>query len=48
MFAIEHIDEVHVSGSVTSKTLPDYVQALKALGVERYDSYLADGHSEPL
>jgi hypothetical protein len=26
--------------------LPEYVRALNALGVERYDSYLADGHSE--
>jgi uncharacterized protein YbcV (DUF1398 family) len=26
--------------------LPEYVRALKALGVEQYDSYLADGHSE--
>jgi hypothetical protein len=29
-------------GSV-ARTLPEYVRALKALGVERYDSYLADG-----
>jgi uncharacterized protein YbcV (DUF1398 family) len=28
------------------QTLPEYVRALKALGVERYDSFLADGHSE--
>jgi uncharacterized protein YbcV (DUF1398 family) len=45
MFTIEQIDDLHAPlGS--AKTLPEYVQALKALGVERYDSYLADGHSE--
>ena len=45
MFAIEQIDDLHARlGS--AKTLPEYVRALKALGVERYDSYLADGHSE--
>jgi uncharacterized protein YbcV (DUF1398 family) len=25
---------------------PEYVRALSAIGVERYDSYLSDGHSE--
>ena len=45
MFTIEQIDDLHARlGS--AKTLPEYVQALKALGVKRYDSYLADGHSE--
>ncbi len=45
MFTIEQIDDLHARlGS--AKTLPEYVRALKALGVERYDSYLADGHSE--
>jgi uncharacterized protein YbcV (DUF1398 family) len=45
MFTIEHINDLHVRlGS--ARTFPEYVQALKALGVERYDSYLADGHSE--
>ena len=45
MFTIEQISELHARlGS--AKTLPEYVRALKALGVERYDSYLADGHSE--
>jgi len=29
-----------------SKTFTEYVLALKGLGVERYDSYLADGHSK--
>src|SRR6267154_2121768 len=31
---------------VYARTLPEYVLALKGLGVERYHSYLADGHSE--
>jgi hypothetical protein len=45
MFTIEQINDLHARlGS--AKTLPEYVLALKALGVERYDSYLADGHSE--
>src|SRR5207253_802891 len=45
MFTIEEINELHARlGS--ARTLPEYVRALKALGVERYDSYLADGHSE--
>lgn len=42
---INQIDDLHTRlGS--AKSLPEYVRALKALGVERYDSYLADGHSE--
>ena len=45
MFTIEQINDLHARlGS--AKTFTEYVRALKALGVERYDSYLADGHSE--
>jgi uncharacterized protein YbcV (DUF1398 family) len=45
VFTIEHINNLHARlGS--AKTLAEYVRALKALGIERYDSYLADGHSE--
>ena len=45
MFTIEQINDLHVRlGS--ARTLPEYVLALKGLGVERCDSYLADGHSE--
>jgi uncharacterized protein YbcV (DUF1398 family) len=45
MLTIEQINDLHARlGGV--RTLSDYVRALKALGVERYDSYLADGHSE--
>lgn len=45
MFTIEQIDELH-DRLGSAKTFPEYVRALKALGVERSDSYLADGHSE--
>jgi Protein of unknown function (DUF1398) len=45
MFTIEQIDDLHARVG-SAKTLPEYVLALKALGIERYDSYLADGHSE--
>jgi uncharacterized protein YbcV (DUF1398 family) len=45
MFTIEQINELHARlGS--ARTLPEYVRALKAHGVEQYDSYLTDGHSE--
>jgi uncharacterized protein YbcV (DUF1398 family) len=45
MFTLDQIDDVHARlGS--AKTFAEYVQALKALGVERCDSYLTDGHSE--
>ena len=45
MFAIEQINELH-DRLGSARTFVEYVLALKALGVERYDSYLADGHSE--
>jgi uncharacterized protein YbcV (DUF1398 family) len=45
LFTIEQVNDLHARlGS--AKTLPEYVRALKALGVKRYDSCLADGHSE--
>ena len=45
MFTIEQINDLHARlGS--ARTLAEYVLALKGIGVERYDSYLADGHSE--
>ena len=45
MFTIEEINDLHARlGS--ARTLAEYVRALKALGVERYDSYLTDGHSK--
>ena len=45
MFTIKQINELHARlGS--AKTFAEYVRALNALDVERYDSYLANGHSE--
>jgi uncharacterized protein YbcV (DUF1398 family) len=45
MFTIEQINDLH-DRLGSAKTFPEYVRALKAIGVERCDSYLADGHSE--
>jgi uncharacterized protein YbcV (DUF1398 family) len=45
MFTIEQINEIHDRFG-TMEHFADYVRALKAIGVERYDSYLSDGHSE--
>ena len=45
MFTIEQINDLH-DRLGSAKTLAEDVRALKAIGVERYDSYLADGHSE--
>jgi uncharacterized protein YbcV (DUF1398 family) len=45
MFTIEQINGIH-DRLGSAKTFAEYVLALKAIGVERYDSYLADGHSE--
>jgi uncharacterized protein YbcV (DUF1398 family) len=45
MFTIQQINDLHARlGS--AKTFVEYVRELNALGVERYDSYLTDGHSE--
>jgi uncharacterized protein YbcV (DUF1398 family) len=45
VFTIEQIEELH--GRLGSaETLSDYVRALAALGVARYDSFVSDGHSE--
>jgi uncharacterized protein YbcV (DUF1398 family) len=45
MFTIEQINDVH-DRLGSAKTFAAYVRALKALGVERCDPYLVDGHSE--
>jgi uncharacterized protein YbcV (DUF1398 family) len=44
-FTIEQINDLHDRPG-SAKTFTEYVLALKALGVERSDSYLADGDSE--
>src|SRR4051794_27745608 len=45
MFTIEQINGVH-DRIGNADTLLEYVRALHAIGVEKYDSYLTDGHSE--
>lgn len=45
MFTLEQIDELH-SRLGKAETLYAYARALHAIGVEKYDSYLVDGHSE--
>ena len=45
MFTIEQINDVHEKLG-TMKDFLSYVTALKLLGIEKYDSYLTDGHSK--
>jgi uncharacterized protein YbcV (DUF1398 family) len=45
MFTIEQVNRLH-ERLASARTFPKYVRALQALGVERYDYYLADGHSQ--
>ncbi len=45
MFTIEQINGLHTRFG-RAETLGEYVMALNAIGVERYDSYLTDGHTE--
>jgi uncharacterized protein YbcV (DUF1398 family) len=45
MFTLEQLNEIHDRlGNI--EDFSQYVRALNAIGVEKYDSYLADGHSE--
>ena len=45
MFTLDQINDIHERfGKQT--TLPEYLQALKAIGVDKYDSFITDGHSE--
>lgn len=45
MFTIEQINDAHEKLG-TMKDFLSYVKALKLLGVEKYDSYVTDGHSQ--
>ena len=45
MFTLKQINALH-SRLGRAQTFLEYVRALSAIGVEKYDSYLADGHSE--
>jgi len=45
MFTLEQINELH-NQLGRAESLAQYVKALNALGIETYDSYIMDGHSE--
>ena len=45
MFTLEQINEIHDRWG-KADTLPEYLKALKAIGVVSYASYVTDGHSE--
>ena len=45
MFTLEHIHAIHDRFG-QAETLAQYLQELKAIGVEMYDSFVTDGHSE--
>src|SRR4051812_29108048 len=45
MFTLEQITDIH-DRLGNKGTLGDYLRALQDIGVENYDSYIADGHSE--
>jgi uncharacterized protein YbcV (DUF1398 family) len=45
MFTLEQITDIH-NRLGNRDALGDYLRALRDIGVEKYDSYLTDGHSE--
>jgi uncharacterized protein YbcV (DUF1398 family) len=45
MFTLEQISEIHDRFG-DSDTLGKYLHALKAVGVDRYDTFIADGHKD--
>jgi uncharacterized protein YbcV (DUF1398 family) len=45
MFTLDQINDIHERLGKQA-TLPQYLQALKKIGVEKYDSFISDGHSE--
>ena len=45
MFNLEQIDEIHDRFG-RADALLQYLQALKAIGVDKYDTFITDGHSE--
>jgi uncharacterized protein YbcV (DUF1398 family) len=45
MFTLEQIDDIHDRFG-HQDTVVQYLRALNAIGVERSDSFIADGHSE--
>ncbi len=45
MFTLEQINEIHDRFG-HADTLSQYMEALKSIGVDTYDSFITDGHSE--
>jgi uncharacterized protein YbcV (DUF1398 family) len=45
VFTLDQINDIHERLGKQA-TLPRYLQALKAIGVDKYDSFITDGHSE--
>ena len=45
MFTLEQINDIH-DRLGNAETLSQYLEALKNIGVDKYDSFIADGHSE--
>lgn len=45
MFTLEQINELHARLGRRA-TLLDYIRALQAVGIERYETWLSDGHTE--
>ena len=45
MFTLEQINHIH-DRLGNAEALAQYLEALKNIGVDRYDSYITDGHSE--
>lgn len=45
MLTLDQINDIHERLGKQA-TLPEYLKALKAIGVDHYDSFIADGHSE--
>jgi len=45
MFTLEQINNIH-NRLGNAETLPQYLEALKNIGVDNYDSFITDGHSE--
>lgn len=45
MFTLEQINNIH-DRLGNAETLAQYLEALKNIGVDKYDSFITDGHSE--
>jgi uncharacterized protein YbcV (DUF1398 family) len=45
MFTLEQINDIHDRFG-NADTLSQYLEALKNIGVDTYDSFITDGHSE--